>query len=216
MDRYNPPQTARDILRLEDYERFYHTKRYLQSLAPGDGDADSGMGTVSANDAPVPDAANLLRISMVSGCGSISEFLEKKKAWDTLQKKIPLDYLEYLEIDWSLVTHSLELDGEEYRTALKIPRYPKTVFIRLLEEVFISEPLPGGLSEKEALAFIQYNIGENHLYHCINYPELLTIFIEPDGRAVTAYYPPEIVFTRKYAEPKPDGRELTGSSLHTI
>lgn len=204
VSKFGPSYTARTIRCPEEYERFFHTKAYLRSLEAAGNSSSKLTGE---------DKITLSRMMKASKYANLSKFLEHKKDWDSLHRKIPLSYLEYLGYDRDVLTFTLALDFQEYRAALDLPRRPKFAFVRLLTSVFIREPLPDNILEDKAIEYIKYNMGENHLYYCINYPELKTIFIEPEGKIITAYYPPEIEFTQSYASPKPDGSRITGSSL---
>lgn len=204
MARRFPSSSNRTIRTIYEYERFYHTKAYLRSLSITGDD----KGNVTERD------INVIGSMMAgSGCRTFSEFLERKKEWDGLRRKIPLSFLRHIGCDMEVLHFTLDLDRREYEDALKLPFKPRYAFFLLIDSVFIREPLPKNISEEKAIEYCVYNTGDNHLYCCINYPQIKTIFIEPDGRAVTAYYPPEIEFTSKFAIPLADGRSVCGSSI---
>ena len=104
-----------------------------------------------------------------------------------------------------MLTFTLELDREEYKQVLTIPRYTKYAIVRLMAAVYNNITIPAGLHEKEAREFLFDFMKGKRFRCCINYPELLSIFLEPDRSINTVYYPPSIRFTKKWAIPEKDG-----------
>jgi hypothetical protein len=204
MSKEIPFFSARQINAVEEYERFYHTKLYLQSLSP----LPSGGFKLTGKDRQLFD-------TMQKACGyaHYSKFVMHKNEWDRLERKMPLSYLHFLGVNRTTLDFVLDLDYGEYEEALTLPRHPRFATVRLTAAVYVSKPIPGNMLEEEAVEYLYDVVKEKGFQCCINYPELKTIFIDSKQGVNTVYYPPEIEFTKLYAVPRRDGRMIGKSCL---
>jgi hypothetical protein len=188
--------SAHHINSLDDYERFYHTKRYLGNLNP----------VKESNFKLSPTDTNTIKNMMNAlGYSNINKFRTIKNEWDSLRRPIPLKYFDYIGADRNVLEFTLELDNEEYEQAIELPRYPRYAIVRRMAAIYKNIKIPSGLREEDARSYLFDLMAKNRLRCCINYPELLSIFLEPNGTVNYVYYPPEIRFGKKYAVPVKDG-----------
>lgn len=188
--------SARKINTIEEYERFFHTKRYIQSINPV---KKSVFKMRPSEKSIIKDMVSTL------GYSNMNKFITLKNEWDQLKRTVPLSYFDYIGINREVLEFTLELDREEYEQALQIPRYPHSAIVRLMAAVYKNIKIPTGFHEKEAIEYLFDFMKGKRFRCCINYPELLSIFLEPNGSVNTVYYPPIIRFTKKWAIPEQDG-----------
>ncbi|RKX73111.1 MAG: hypothetical protein DRP87_19465 [Spirochaetes bacterium] len=185
--------TAQKINEIGEYERFFHTKRYIESINPVKKSRFKMMATL--------------------GYSNMKKFITLKKEWDQLRRNIPLSYFDYIGLNREVLEFTLELDWEEYEQALQIPRYPHSAIVRIMSAVYKNITIPTGSHENEAIAYLFDFMKEKRFRCCINYPQLLSIFLEPNGDIKKVYYPPSIRFTKTSAIPEKDGSGIGTSYL---
>ena len=190
--RQIPFFSVRHINSIEEYKRFFHTGNYIRQKS-----------------AQFPDRRKsgwVLR-NMMDCCGyaKLKKFRLHRKEWDTIERKIPLSYLDYLGVKRSVLDCTLELDCQEYERAKTIPLYPRFAVIRLMAGVYGEKALPKNIPESEAVELLRDLSREKKLRCCISYPELKTVFVERSGEVRVAYYPPRIKFTKRWAIPAENG-----------
>lgn len=117
MSKIIPFFTAQSINTVSDYNRFYHTKRYIASkTVPTD---------TTFKLSPTTKAA-IKKMAVTLGFSNIDKFLKLKHQWDLLQRDIPVSYFDYIGIRADVLEYTLELDNEDYCQTLALPRYPKS------------------------------------------------------------------------------------------
>lgn len=123
---------------------------------------------------------------------NITKFDKHLDEWLALVRPIPKTLLTGLGVDWDVLSFCYELDCENFQKAIEIPRYPEHFVVRLIPGIYSTKDLPKGVSEEEAIEIVkEYSSGR---FRClISYPQLLTIYIEPNGRVRRSYYKPEFV-----------------------
>lgn len=204
MSRIISEFSVRDINSIENYERFFHTKNYLRSKTiPTDGDFKLSRAVMTES----KDMMTAL------GFSNLEKFIRLKGDWDSLRRKIPLAYLDYIGADRKTLAFTLECDYEEYRATLEIPRYPKTAVVRLMAAVYNSVRIPEGFSEGQAMDYLFGIMEKRRVRCCINYPQLLSVFLEPGRKVNRVYYPPSLSFARKYATPCEGGEDIGVSRI---
>ncbi len=204
MSKEIPFFSARKINAVDDYERFHHTRAYLKSLSP-----------LPDTSFKLSDEHKIVLEKIRKACGYShrSKFIIHKREWDRLERPVPLKYFNYLGVDYEVLDLVLDLDRREFEQALELPRYPKFAIIRLMAAIYANCEIPGGMEEREAVEYVAEVVKEKRFRCCINYPQLKTIYFDPRTGVSTIYYPPEITFTKLYAEPRRDGRMIGRSSI---
>jgi len=142
------------------------------------------------------------------GFSKMDTFIDVKNEWDDLQRRIPLQYFDYINIDREILDYTLQLDLDEYHEILERPRFPKYAIGRIMAAIYTNKRIPDGLTEKEAIDYLFDFMKKKRFRCCINYPELMTIYLEPDGRTNTVYYPPLLRITENCAIPDRGGNEI--------
>jgi hypothetical protein len=110
MSKEIPFFSSRQINAVGEYERFYHTKAYLQSLSP----LPLGSFKLTGKDRETFNA-----MMEASGYAHYSKFLMHKKEWDRLERRIPLQYLRFLGVERNTLDFVLDLDYREYEEAVE-------------------------------------------------------------------------------------------------
>jgi len=164
-----------------DYERFYYTKRYIQSKSA----AFTGK------------EARLTLGRLLGYNVEKSTFARKldhqRRRYDAMDKRIPRAYLEAIGVRWDEFETCLEADAELYRAEAEKPRYPRYAAVRYAAAFYGRVTFPEGTPESEAIAIL----GEGdtaRFSKIIVYPELLTVIIGrgEDAEPMYHWYPPEL------------------------
>ena len=185
MDKEIPMLSARIINRVEDYEQHYHTRAYVRQKS-------DSFGTLDSNREKVQELMN------TCGYKDFEKFCAHRQAWDALIGEVPLVYLDAIGVELEAIDLIVETDQEEYRKVLQIPRYPKAGTVRLMGGFYRDFKFPDNTPEADAILMLQEYSHENNLQCCINYRDILTIWIQPDGRITHAYYKPSFRLARRY------------------
>ncbi|MGD0229111.1 MAG: hypothetical protein ABSC19_01980 [Syntrophorhabdales bacterium] len=126
-----------------------------------------------------------------------------KELWVNAQGKIPLKFLELLDITKEDLLWVLEFDKQDFRETLKDADKPEYFQYKIMPCVYPVEKLPEGISENEAVAYIiafmqtQPEWVQKYGAH-ITYNGLKTLWIESDGSTSVSYYVPDIIFEGGY------------------
>ena len=129
------------------------------------------------------------------------KFLQHKKEWDAFEREIPREYLRYIGIERRVLEFTAELDYDDYKRALELPRYPQKATVRYMPAVYGGFSLPEGIDEEKAIILLKEFAREKNLRCCIHYCDLLTVFVEPRGQVWRKLYPPGLKFTRAFLIP---------------
>ena len=192
--------SVRNINKLDEYTRFFHTRQYIHQKSAHFPDEKT---TVSA----------MKKMMEFCGYSKFNKFKMQRKEWDMLIRNIPLSYFEYVGIDREILLFTLELDYQEYEQVLDIPLYPRFAVIRIMAAFYQERKFPENTPETAAIEVLKEFSKEKSKRCCINYPELKTIFVEPDGTVNVVHYPPAIKFKRKWAIPANNGHGIGMSYL---
>jgi len=202
MGKIIPWWSARKINEVGSYKRFLHTKAYIQQKSAEHKDSGRNNPTIQV---------------LMEKCGykKVEKFRAHRREWDNLERDIPLAYLRAIGVDLAVLKFTAKLDVEEYERALKSPLHPKCITVRWMAAVYSDFALPPETSETDAILFAQKFMREHkiELRCCIKYPDLKTIYIEPDGTVCTTYYRPSLRLTRTKAIFRTGGKDIGISRL---
>ncbi len=151
-------------------------------------------------------------LMVATGYANARKFATHQKQWHYLKRDIPIKYLDAIKVDMKVLEFTIELDCENTKKALEIPRFPEYYICRLIAAVYITEDLPLGITEDEAIEWIH----KKDSFHrcCILYPGLLVIAIEPDGRVNRLYFTPKMqIFNKHWVKFSGDGSEIGTTRL---
>jgi hypothetical protein len=168
------------ITSVEDYQMYRNIRAFIKerySLVPR-----NRKGTPLA----VNDWMEVLRYR------NKAKFLRRLSEWTQLRGLIPHKFLELIGIKVDELKAMLELDKLEYRQALKLAVSPRYFQYRIMACVYPVVRFPEGISEEDAIRFVQSFLIENKRPNaCINYYGLKTIWVKPDSYE-TVYYEPHM------------------------
>lgn len=174
--------------KLSDYQRFFHTKSYIQSKSRAYKDET--------------------KLAEVCGYRNLTRFRFHRMEWDNLERPVPTKYLAEIEVDLNTLRFTVELDGEEYEKALDLPFFPKQAIIRLAARRFSTFNFVDGTSEQQAIAVLKDVSKKSHMFCLINVDEIKTVFVQPDGFSFTKYYSPIIEIRKDYVTASKEGQNL--------
>ena len=178
---------TRSINKIEDYQPFYHSKAYLKQK----------VGSLTYFKDQIP---KIRKLAKKVGYKDLNQFIKHRKLWHDFAKKIPISYLEEIDVKLDVLKFTIELDQNDYQKALEIPLYPKSYTIQTRPLPF-SKPLPENIPEAEAVELVRKEAIIENKSCVINYPSLKLIFIDTDGSVSKAYYQPEIKIEGGYVIP---------------
>lgn len=147
-------------------------------------------------------------LAVKSGYNKFNKFVEHRKEFHKMKRKIPLGYLEAIDAELEVIKFTIELDKKEYEEALEIPLFPKYFTVKMMSAFYRSIKLPGYFSEEEAIEFIREYANKENKICWINYPKIKTITAFPNGNVSKIYYTPDITINNEYIIPKLGGEEI--------
>jgi len=139
---------------------------------------------------------------------ALNDVPEYQNAWHDLSRKIPVSYLDAIDVDYEVLEGVVELDKEEYKRALQIPLYPSGFTVRYMACVYQNVEFPPETTEYEAIEIMKEFAEEKRKSCIINSPDFKTIVAGKDGEIRTVYYEPEINIKGGYLMPSTHGRRL--------
>jgi hypothetical protein len=199
-----PFPSSRTFNRLEDYERFHHTRSYIGSLTLPSAPLFRGAEDTKAR---------IVEAMRACGYRSLPRFLEHKRAWDDLRRPIPLAYWDHIGVDRKVLDFTVEVDQEEYEAARRLPLRPTHAVIRMAPAVYLRHSLPEGADERQAVAYLVEKSDEYGKSCCITFPDFKAVTVYPGGKVCEVFYPPNITFTRTHAIPSGDGQRVGTSCV---
>ena len=129
-----------------DYIPYNHCRQYvskLSSVIPY-----SGAGK-----------ADRLRLMDKIGMKNYSKFHRNRFEWDKLKKKIPLDYLKEVGVDWKVMEYCLQLDYEAYKEEISKERKIFDAFGSMVgpfgTRISVSDKEEGA-TEEEAIKYLHH------------------------------------------------------------
>lgn len=189
-----PFLSVNEINSVEDYERFYHVKAYLKQK--------SGALTYFKD-----EVDDLKELAGQSGYKKFNKFIEHRKEWHEFTRRIPLSYLEAIDVKLDVLQFTVELDKKDFEKALKLRLHPEYFMINY-SPIPLSKSFPPDTSEEEAVNILREYCREKEKLCLINYPALKTIGVRPDGSVFTIYYEPEIKLTKDHVIPVKSGKSI--------
>ena len=190
-----PQFSARKINKVEEYDRFHHTKAYLKKK--------SGKLTFFKD-----EKDKIWDLAEKSGYKKFNKFVEHRKEWHQMERKIPRGYLDAIDVKLKVLKFTLELDQEEYAKALEISLYPDYATVRISAVQYNSYKFPPDTSEEEAIEILKKYAKKEERRCFINYPDIKTIGFRPDGSVYKLYYKPDIDITNEYVIPTEGGERI--------
>jgi hypothetical protein len=106
-----------------------------------------------------------------------AKFAMHKSEWDRLERPAPLKYFDVLGLDRRVLDFVLDIDLQEYKAVLELPRYPKFAVIPLTAAVYTDCRIPGKMEEKEPVEYVFDVAKEKKFQCCINYPQLMFRYV---------------------------------------
>lgn len=187
--------SAKEINNIENYNRFYHTKAYIKQKSE-----------VFIDNRNYKEQTKSLMAA--SGYNDLVKFRKHRINWNNLERSIPLKYLEAIDADLNTLKFTVELDQQEYDRALEIKLFPKSAVIRIMAAVYSDLKFPENTPETEAIEIAKRFFEEKNLMGCINFPDIKTIWIEPNGVVKKTYYRPSIKITNTLLIPSNNGKGI--------
>jgi len=193
MKRAIPQFSAKDINKLEDYERFRNLKSYLLQKAG------------SINRAYV-EKEEIWKLAGAVGYSKYNKFLNHREQWHELVRKIPVSYLDIIGVDYDVLDFTVELDQKDYQSALQIPLYPKGFIVRHMSCFYRTVEFLPDTPENQAIEIVQEYARKEGKKCAINYADIKTILVGTEGQVNTCYYEPNINFVGGYMIASSDGQ----------
>lgn len=202
MGREIPWFSATDVNKIEDYERFSNTKAYLKKK--------SGRLIF------FKDQTDEIR-EMAENCGykKFNKFVEHRKEWHELKRKIPLSYLEEIGARLDVIEFTVELDQEEFEQALNLTFSPDYFTVRMMPSVYINRKLPPGLTEKKAVEYVEEYSKKEKRICWIKISNIKTTWIYPEENKdkLVTYYKPGFTVENNFFIPALSGRKIGKTRL---
>ena len=195
MSKEIPQFSARNMNKIDDYERFYNTKAYLKKK--------SGELTFFKD-----ETDKIMKLAKKSGYTKFNKFVEHRKEWHKMKRKIPLKYLMAIGVKLNVLDFTIELDKKEYEAVLKLPRFPEFATIRMHPAYYKNKKLPENISEKEAIEIMREYALKEEKRCFINYPNIKMIGFRPDGSYYEIFYEPDIEIDEEYIYPTQGGEKV--------
>ena len=200
MSKEIPWLSASDINKIEDYDRFHNTKAYLKKK--------SGK-LVYFKD----QTDEIMELAEKCGYKKFNKFVEHRKEWHGLIRKIPLSYLEQIGAKLDVIDFTVEVDQEEFKKALELPFYPEYATVRMMPSVYQSIKLPADLTEEEAIEYLKDYSSKEERICWIKLKDIKTIWVYPNRNVNTSYYKPDYEIENDYLTPTLSGRKIGKSFL---
>lgn len=133
--------------------------------------------------------------------------------WNSLERKVPLAYLDAIGVDRDTLDFTLELDREEFKRVSQGPFYPKRGSLRLHPAYYQGVEFPEEVSEKEAVEIMREICMDEGLRGFIELHPVKTVGIRADGSVYAVYQRPEVTFTKRFMIPRGLGKQEMGVYL---
>lgn len=123
-----------------------------------------------------------------------------------LKRVVPYQFLLAIDADIEKIKILCKEDKEEFeKNASRTDLFPVCAIVRLMPAVYHSREFPYHINEAEAIAHTITYFCANRFRCAIHYPDVKTIYVEPNGDIETTYYPPDIVFGENSLIPSFEG-----------
>lgn len=179
----------------EPFSRFSSTRAYITQRS----------GVAQGRSETLERTRALMR---ASGYAKLCKFRKHRERWRQLERDVPLTYLDALGVDREVLQFTVAHDADLHSLELQKPRFPRFASARLMACVYKSHEFPAGTTEVEAIETLKELVQEIRVPWFINYPELLSVWVGPDGGDIQRLYTPSVTFTRHAAVFSRGGRRL--------
>ena len=171
---------------LNNYVRFNNTLSYVNQKYTTFWEALS----------PLDKKSKLLSLGYKLGysADSMAVFQTQIKEWNRLKRNIPTQYFDLIGIEADTLNYVIELDTEEFHSALELSTYPKFFSIKRMEALYHSFKFPINTIEAEAIEMaMTFLKGINNTFIAkINIYQLKSIYISANGVDKIVTYPPKL------------------------
>ena len=141
-----------------------------------------------------------------TGYADLEKFRRHQDAWHALERPIPRRYLAAIGVDVEILRGALERDQINFQIVKAMPRTTIAYVIRYAPTVyrmrFFNEPIP----EEEAMRRVKAVAAELGFSCRIDYYQIMTVYVEPDGNISQRYYQPVIKVTDNWVAIERDSR----------
>ncbi|MGM0603947.1 MAG: hypothetical protein ACQESS_11625 [Bacillota bacterium] len=186
--------SARKVNKVSDYELFYYCKAYLKKK-------DAAAEICEGEECDFKD------LIFECSCRNVHNFMECRKKWLDMKERIPLKFLEAVEVKLDVLDFTLELDQENFENVIKVPRCPKYIYLMLHPKFYKPVELPENTCEEKAVEEAVNLAIEKDKMCFIKYENLKTIEVNTDGRVFYIEYRPGIEILDEYLYPTLAGIE---------
>lgn len=180
------------VTSVKDYTPYRHVRLFLQTRYKA--------LPVDRKGLPV----NLPEMMESIGYRKRLKFLNRmREQWLNAEGKIPLKFLDFLNVTKEDLLSVIEFDKEDFYEALKYANRPRYFQFRVLAAVYPVKRLPENVTEQEAVLIAADFLKTQPDYiqksgAWINYGGIKTLFINADGSTSVSYYAPAILFESGY------------------
>ena len=131
---------------------------------------------------------------LAAACGyrKLAKFDRRRRKWNEGKGRIPLRYLEAIDVDLALLGDCVALDRREHEAALREARYPGFFVARVAAALYIKVPFPEGTHESDGVRLMVEYATANEQSCRIVYPELLAISVSRTGHVDSWSLAPEL------------------------
>ncbi len=141
------------------------------------------------------DAASKFTEEVMAACGyaKASKFTRHSAAWINLEKSIPLQFLESIEVDQSILEEALRLDQKEYNKAVNVLPVPAQYSLKFFSGMYILKSFEGQETVYDCIEYLQplLDVWNNRNAQAfITWPHLKTIWMRPHKEFSETYYSP--------------------------
>ncbi len=183
------------------YEKFYYVKAYLNQK-----DRTSPLRR------HIPTEL-MYELAEKVGYAKINKFIIHKEEWHHLARKVPLTYLDAIEVDREVLQFALELDVEAFEKALEGPFYPKQATIRYMAAIYGKLEFHDGVTEKEAVEYLKDYCAKEKRMGFISFGGVKETWVREDGSSFDSLKRPELNFTKHFMIPSGLGKRLGASYI---
>ncbi|MHC9542906.1 MAG: hypothetical protein AB9903_25620 [Vulcanimicrobiota bacterium] len=131
-------------------------------------------------------------IGKACGYRNLTKFHRRMEQWMSLGGDIPMTFFEQIGGDLNILEMAMEVDQAEYDRARERISLPKVFITKMLPGVYSRGRLPENLCEAEAIEYLKEYSREMKMRCIIQYPCILDIVIEPDGKIWRCNYRPSV------------------------
>ena len=152
-------------------------------------------------------------IAATIGYGDFGKFRRHQDAWHALERPIPRRYLAAIGADVDILRGALERDLVNFQMEEAMPRSPVAYTVRIAPTVYQTRFFEGSIPEEEAMRRVKAIAAESGFSCRIDYYQIMTVGIEPDGKVSKTYYRPTMKVTNNWVAFKHDSSRVETMSI---